>query len=163
MAAIPPSSGPPVGMGLTSVILGSVGALLFFLPILSIPLGAVGLAFGILGFLMAILGRWTSLRWSVVGIVVSGLALGIGVAIALAPYGYLQNPPPPPVWHNVPDRPYVPPPARPERCLFARAVHPASTLAPRTRLTEKRPQAATGMPNRNVPIETIPVAITIAK
>ncbi|MGO8749296.1 MAG: hypothetical protein ACLQNE_25325 [Thermoguttaceae bacterium] len=95
------------------MILGSVGALLFFLPILSIPLGAVGLAFGILGFLMAILGRWTSLRWSVVGIVVSGLALGIGVAIALAPYGYLQNPPPPPVWHNVPDRPYVPPPARP--------------------------------------------------
>jgi len=118
MAALSSSSNPPVGMGLASVILGSVGALLFFLPILSIPLGAVGLTFGILGFLMAIAGRWTSLRWSIVGIVVSGLALGIGVAIALAPYGSLQLPAPPPVWHNVPDRPYVPPPARPGALSF---------------------------------------------
>ena len=85
MAATSPLSGPPVGVGLASVILGSVGGLLFFLPILSIPLGAVGLAFGIVGLVMAIFGRWTSLRWSVVGILVSGLALGIGVAIALAP------------------------------------------------------------------------------
>ena len=68
---------PPTGMGLTAVILGSVGALLFFLPVLGIPLGAAGLAFGIAGLLMAILGRWTSLRWSVAGIVVSALALGV--------------------------------------------------------------------------------------
>jgi hypothetical protein len=74
-------------MGLTAAILGSVEVLLFFLPILGIPLGAVGLAFGIIGFLIGIFGRWTSLRWSDVGIVVSGLALGIGIAIALAPAG----------------------------------------------------------------------------
>jgi hypothetical protein len=99
-------------MGLTSVILGSVGVLLFFMPVLGIPLGAVGLAFGIVGLLMAILG-WTSLRWAVVGIVVSGLALGIGIAIALAPSGFLPNPKGPPAEQSVPDRPYVPPPARP--------------------------------------------------
>ena len=74
-----PSRHPPIrllGMGLTSVILGSVGALLFFLPVLGIPLGAVGLVFGIVGLLLAILGGWTSLRWSVAGIVVSGRGAG---------------------------------------------------------------------------------------
>ncbi len=105
---------PPAGMGLTSVILGSVGALLFFLPILGIPLGAAGLAFGIAGLLMAILGRWTSLRWSVAGIAVSAIALGIGVLIALAPGGFLPNPKGPPIQQNAPTRLYVPPPARPE-------------------------------------------------
>ncbi len=113
MAAISPSSDPPAGMGLTSVILGSVGVLLFFMPVLGIPLGAVGLAFGIVGLLMAILGGWTGLRWSVAGVVVCGLALGIGIAIALAPAGLLRSANGPPVEQSVPDRPYVPPPARP--------------------------------------------------
>ena len=84
MAASSPSSDPPVGLGLSSVILGAVGGLLFFLPVLSIPLGVVGLALGAIGFLAAIFCGCTSLRWSVVGIVVSGLALGIAVVIALA-------------------------------------------------------------------------------
>jgi hypothetical protein len=113
MSTLSPLSDPPVGTGLTSVLLGSVGVLLFFMPVLGIPLGAVGLAFGILGLLMAVCGGWTSLRWSVVGIVVSGLALGIGIAIALAPAGVLPNPKGPPVRQSMPDQPYVPPPARP--------------------------------------------------
>ena len=113
MGTISASSEPPLGMGLASVILGSVGALLFFLPVLGIPLGAVGLVFGIVGLLMAILGGWTSLRWSVAGIVVSGLALGTGIAISLAPTGILPNPKGPPAEQSTADRPYVPPPARP--------------------------------------------------
>ena len=36
----------PLGLGLTAAVLGVVGLLLFFLPILSIPLGGVGLVFG---------------------------------------------------------------------------------------------------------------------
>ena len=113
MGTISPSSDPPLGIGLASVILGSVGTLLFFLPVLGIPLGAAGLAFGIAGLLLAMLGGWTSLRWSVAGMVVSGLALGIGIAIALAPAGVLPNPKGPPVEQSTPDQPYVPPPARP--------------------------------------------------
>jgi hypothetical protein len=113
MATISQSSDPPVGMGLTSVILGSVGTLLFFLPVLGIPLGAVGLVFGTAGLLAAMLGGWTSLRWSVVGIVVSGLAIGIGIAISLAPAGFLPNPKGPPVEQSVLNQLYVPPPARP--------------------------------------------------
>ena len=113
MATISPASDPPLGMGLTAAILGSVGALLFFMPVLGIPLAAVGLVFGVVGLLMAILGGRTSLRWSAAGIVVSGLALGIGLAIAVAPAGVLPNPKGPPVEQSVPERPYVPPPARP--------------------------------------------------
>jgi VIT1/CCC1 family predicted Fe2+/Mn2+ transporter len=107
------STNPPLGIGLASVILGSVGGLLFFLPVLGIPLGMVGLALGLVGLLLAILGRASSLRWSVAGVLVSGMALGTGVLIGMAPAGYLQNPSPPAIWQNVADHPYVPPPARP--------------------------------------------------
>jgi hypothetical protein len=113
MGTILQSSDPPAGLGLTSVILGSVGALLFFLPVLGIPLGTVGLAFGIIGLLLAVVGGWTSLRWSVAGIVASGLALGTGIVIALSPGGFLPNPKGPPVRQNAPPRLYVPPPASP--------------------------------------------------
>ncbi len=110
MVTSSPSSDLPAGLGLTSAILGAVGVLLFFLPVLGIPLGAVGLAFGVL---TALRGGWASLRWPVVGIVVCGLAPGIGVVIALAPGGYLQKATPARTWQNVPDPPYAPPPARP--------------------------------------------------
>ncbi len=104
---------PPLGVGLTSVILGTVGVLLFALPILSIPLGAIGLLFGLSGFVLALLSGWTSLRWSVAGIAISALALGVSIAIAHAPAGYLPTRPAPLETQPVPDRPYIPPPARP--------------------------------------------------
>jgi len=107
MAAISPSSDPPAGMGLTSLILGSVGLLLFFMPVLGIPLGVAGLAFGATGLVLATLG-WSSLRWAVAGIVISVIALGIGVAIVSAPSGSLPNLKRPPVEHNIPNRPHVP-------------------------------------------------------
>jgi hypothetical protein len=108
-----PTQALPLGIGLTAVILGSVGLVLFFLPILSIPLGGLGLAFGAVGLVLAVWGGWTSLRWSVVGVAVSAVALGISIAIAEAPAGYLPARTVPLDTQAVPDRPFVPPPARP--------------------------------------------------
>ena len=114
MTTTSPSCQRPVGLGLLSAVLGSVGLVLFFLPVLSIPLGAAGLACGIVGFLVAVFSCWSSPRWSVAGIVVSATAFGIGIMIWLAPIHYSQEPPPANVRPMVPDyRPYVPPPARP--------------------------------------------------
>jgi hypothetical protein len=113
MSETSPTRDPPLGLGLTSVVLGAVGALLFFLPILSIPLGGIGLLFGLAGILLAIRGGWTGLRWSIAGLVVSAAALSVGIAIAEAPAGYLRSRPIPLNAQPLPDRPYVPPPARP--------------------------------------------------
>jgi hypothetical protein len=103
----------PVGLGLTAVVLGAVGGLLFFLPVLSIPLGGAGLVFGLSGLVLAVRGGWVSVCWSVVGLAVSGLALAVGLAIAQAPAGYLPVRRVPLDTQPVPSRPYVPPPARP--------------------------------------------------
>ena len=113
MNAAPAPYSPPLALGATSVILGSVGLLLFFLPILGIPLGGVGLLLGLAGVLLAIVGGPSSLRWSAAGTAVSALALGLDWAIALAPLGYLSNETVPPnTTPPAPNRPYVSPPAR---------------------------------------------------
>ncbi len=104
---------PPAAVGLTSVILSSVGLLLFLMPILSIPLSVLGLLFGLVGAAMAIIGGWASLRWSVAGIVLSGLVLVLSVAIAQTAAGYLSNASLSATELTIPDRPYVPPPAQP--------------------------------------------------
>jgi hypothetical protein len=113
MTTSSPSSDPPAGLGLISVILGSVGGVLFFLPVLGIPLSIAGLLLGLMGFLLALLARWSSLRWSVVGIVVSAVALGIGIAIGQAPASFPPSPKGPSFEQNETGPIYVPPPARP--------------------------------------------------
>ena len=76
-----PTQDPPLGLGLARIF-GAVSLLLFFLPVLSIPLGGAGLVFGFGGLALALFGGRASLRWSVVGIAVSVLALSVAVAIA---------------------------------------------------------------------------------
>ena len=124
---------PPLGLGLTSVVLGAVGLLLFLLPVLGIPIGAAGLAFGLVGLVVALFGGPSSLRWSVVGIAVCVVALAADVSIAIAPQGFLPDPKPH-VTQPAADRPYVPPPARPggPTVRLIQAIHdrtPARTLA----------------------------------
>ena len=104
---------PPLGLGLISVVLGSVGLLLFFLPILGIPLSGFGLLFGMLGFLLALVGGPSSLRWSAAGTALCVLALGVNVAVARAPEDYVGGRPVLPLSQPERDRPYIPPPARP--------------------------------------------------
>ena len=96
------------------MVLGAVGMLLFFLPILGIPLGGAGVIFGAVGIVLALRGGWTSLRWSIAGLVVSCTALFVGIAIAEAPAGYLRSRAIPLNVQPVAERPYVPPPARPD-------------------------------------------------
>ena len=114
MNTISPTQDSPLGAGLTSVVLGAVGVLLFFLPILSIPLGAAGVLFGLAALALAARGSRTSLRWAIAGLIASGLALGLSLSIAEAPAGSLPSRSIPINMQPVTDRPYVPPPARPD-------------------------------------------------
>src|SRR5579885_223265 len=104
---------PPVGLGMLSLVLGSIALLLFFLPILGLPIGAFGLIFGVAGVIAASFTAVTNLRWSLMGSAVCAVALAVNLAITCAPEGYLAPPKPPRMWQSVPDRPYVPPPASP--------------------------------------------------
>jgi hypothetical protein len=98
-----------LAFGLTSFVLGMIGFLLFFLPILGAPISVVGLFAGLAGCLVAGATTRGSMRWSVGGAVLCLFALGLNVAVAYAPrYG---PPPTGPPTVSVPDRPYVPPPA----------------------------------------------------
>jgi hypothetical protein len=104
---------PPVGLGLSSVILGAIGIVLFIVPIIGISISIAGFAVGVIGIVVAFLGGTASLRLSVAGVVLSGCGLVIISAIAVAPGGYFR---PRAVFpSSLPsiERPYVPPPAAP--------------------------------------------------
>lgn len=107
---IPHQTQPPLAFGVASFVLGMLGMMLFFLPILGAPISVIGLAAGIVGSVLAGAAARGSLRWSVAGVVVSLLALGTNVAIAYAPRGY-PNPPTGPPNISVPDKPFTAPPA----------------------------------------------------
>jgi len=94
------------------VVLGIISLLLAFLPILGVPLGAIGLAFGILGVSMAFFSPSANLRWSLAGVAVCGLALGVNMALTLSPQGYIPERNAMPPWEPPRDRPSNPPPAR---------------------------------------------------
>lgn len=99
---------PVVGLGMTSVVLGTIALFFFFLPIMGVPIAALGACFGVAGVVVALTYR-LSLRWAVAGLLTCGLALAVGLGIAYAPSGYLpgRGPKPP---KAVPDRPTVPAP-----------------------------------------------------
>ena len=111
MTTPPQMQQPRLAFGVASFVLGMVGFMLFFLPILGVPISTLGLASGIIGCFLAGATARGSLRWSAAGLVLSCMALGISVAIAYAPRGYPQ-PPTGPANRSVPDRLYVPPPAK---------------------------------------------------
>jgi hypothetical protein len=101
-------------MGMTSVVLGMIALLVFFMPVLGIPISSLGLLFGIVGLMGAIFGWGATLRGSLSGIAICSLALLIHVALAYAPApGYIPRRDVPPPWEPPPGRPSVPPPAVP--------------------------------------------------
>ena len=101
---------PLAGMGMTSIVLGLIALLLFFLPILGLPMSVFGLCFGLVGLIGAFFSKTTSLRSSLLGILTCSTALVVNAAVAYAPAGYLPARGVPELWRIVPGRPYVPPP-----------------------------------------------------
>jgi hypothetical protein len=116
MSPVPEAHNPPIALGMSTLVIGTIGLMLFFLPILGIPLSAFGLFFGILALLAALFrtraGIGVLLRWTLAGIAVSSLSLAVNVAITYAPSGYLPCRKVPQLWQTTPDTPYVPPPDR---------------------------------------------------
>ncbi len=105
------SESPWLAFGMTSLVLAFIGTLLFFLPILGTPISGIALGFGIVGLILAPYTPGPSLRWSLAGIGASLLALGVNLFIIFAPEGYQPDRKVPTIWHTIPDRPSVPPPA----------------------------------------------------
>ncbi len=85
--------------------------MLFFMPILSIPLSGFGLLAGLWGVVQSRSGERVALRWSLIGCVLCAAVLGIGVVLVNAPVGELPSRAVPPQYPKPPDRPYVSPPA----------------------------------------------------
>jgi hypothetical protein len=112
MSSVPKPRIPPINLGPLSLVLGINGLILFFLPVLGLPISVFGFVIGLLAIAFDRSRGGIRLRWSLMGGAVSTLALVINLCIAWAPSGYLEPPGVPPPWQRVPDRPYVPPPAR---------------------------------------------------
>ena len=102
---------PPVGIGLSSIILGAVGQSLFIVPILSIPISVCGAVLGLAGILSAIWRVDANLRLSVAGSLISGFAILTVSAIWKAPNGYFAEPSVFPHERPVVSGRYVAPPA----------------------------------------------------
>jgi hypothetical protein len=111
MLHLPEPLSPLVGLGMASMVLGVIALLLFFMPILGIPISVIGLAFGLIGLSVYFTGGGPSLRWSLAGILLCSLALGVNFALNYAPPGYIPGREAMPPWQPIYGRPYVPPPA----------------------------------------------------
>lgn len=100
---------PPVGFDMASLVLGFIALLLFFMPVLGVPVAVCGLACGGVGLLMGGFGGTSSLRWVLGGLAMSLLGLIVNAALYWAPEpAHYRRPPP---WQPPPTRPYVSPPA----------------------------------------------------
>lgn len=99
-------------LSVTSFVLGAVGLLLFFMPVLGIPLAGIGLLLGFSALLIALIGGPSSLRWSVLATALCVLALGADLLIAFAPADLTPSQPAGWRWQPPPSH-SAPPPADP--------------------------------------------------
>ena len=109
----PRQSVPPIALGLASVVLATISVLLFFLPVLALPIATCGLVLAIVAAVSTIWRQDESLRWALTGLCGSLAAIGMGLAINFAPVGEEPRPDVPPLWQLPPAAPFVAPPAPP--------------------------------------------------
>src|SRR5947209_11178635 len=102
---------PMLSFSMTSLVLGFLATMVFFMPILGIPIALAGIVCGIIGIGMALRSRDYSMRWGLGGLAMSLLALGMLLALYYAPEGYLMRVRMQRRWQPPADRPYVAPPA----------------------------------------------------
>jgi hypothetical protein len=113
MTPLPRSEVPPPALGMLALVLGTIGLMLFFLPILGVPISALALLAGLFAIGLGLFGLGGRMRWAVLGSAMAALALGVNLAILYAPGSELPRLRVPPPWQPIPDRPYAPPPALP--------------------------------------------------
>ncbi len=101
-----------LALGLVSPVIGAIGLVLFFLPILSIPLSAIALLLSVLAIVVLIRKADIALRWAFIGLVVSSTSLMVGVAMYYDAIGEVPSRQIIPLWQPVPYRPTVSPPSR---------------------------------------------------
>ena len=111
MKEFPPPPLPVIETGLAAATLGSVAAVLILLPVISVPLSAIGLICGAVGVISAWYGYPNSLRAAVAGSLLCCITLGTGVLIHFAPRSETPGRGMIPLWEPPPGRPSVPPPA----------------------------------------------------
>ena len=112
MTKMPQALVPPGSCGLTSVVLGVIALMVFFMPVLSIPISMAGVLFGIAGLSLAA-HRRSNLLWSVVGVALCCLALAVGAGIQTFTATYQPPASIPASSAAVPGPLATPPPARP--------------------------------------------------
>jgi hypothetical protein len=94
-----------------SFVLGTIGGFLVIMPILGLPLSALGVLMGLVGILVALVGGRSRLRSSVLGTSLCILSLSVNLAVWYAPEPYVPNRKE--LWGEAPGRPWAPPPASP--------------------------------------------------
>lgn len=100
--------------GITGLVLGHISLLLFFLPIVGLPIGVFGIIVALVGTFFALGARTASLRWCLAGVAACILALVVNLFIMYAPGGdYIPDREVPRQWHPSPAKPWIPPPAKP--------------------------------------------------
>ena len=104
---------PAIEFGIASACLGAIALMLFFLPILSIPIAICGAIAGAGGVIRGTHGGALGLRWSLIGFSLCAGVFVLGVILSNAPSGEVPSYSPPIQAGGTVDRPYVPPPAAP--------------------------------------------------
>jgi hypothetical protein len=102
---------PSIEFGIASTCLGSIGLMLFFLPILSIPIAICGFLAGVGGVIRGQYGGTLGLRWSLIGCVFCVSVVAIGFIVAYAPIGEIPSRAVPPQSWAPSGRPFISPPA----------------------------------------------------
>ena len=89
--------------------------MLFFLPILGIPISVCAAVLSLLGIAHALWGGQSNLRWALVGVAVSFAAIGIGLALAYAPIDTASSRAAPESFWTPEGHLYIAPPQVPHR------------------------------------------------